>query len=322
MATEIKIPAVGESVTEVQIGSWLKQEGTAVKQDEAVVTIESDKATVEINAPAAGVLSRVAKHDGDTAKVGEVIAYVDAAGAAAPAPVERGNGAAPAAVPAQNLQTEELPARPKTRVMPSAQRALSEHGLGVADVQPTGPGGRLLKEDVMRHLEHHHAEPAAPAAHAPAPAAAVKTDDAAKAKPRPPALRPDEEVVRMSPLRRTIAARLVEAQHNAALLTTFNEIDMSTLMALRKQHQETFQQRYTIKLGIMSFFVKAAVDALKLVPQVNAEVRGEEVIYRNYHDIGIAVGGGKGLVVPVLKDAAHMSFSQIERAIDDLGKRA
>jgi 2-oxoglutarate dehydrogenase E2 component (dihydrolipoamide succinyltransferase) len=342
MAIEIKVPAVGESVTEVEIGSWLKNEGAALKQDEAVVTIESDKATVEVNAPAAGVLVKMLKHPGESAAVGEVIGYIETAAKSTETKPEL----APAAAP--DVKTDEQP-RQKTRVMPSAQRVLAEHGLSVEEVAPTGPGGRLLKEDVLRHIEqrgdHSPASADTPrpeptekgiaktAAEVPHP---PETLPAPEAPPPPPppftAARPaakvisgfsqKEEVVRMSPMRRTIAARLVEAKQNAALLTTFNEIDMSAVMEIRKQHQEAFQKRYNIKLGIMSFFVKAAVDALKLVPQVNAEVRGEEIVYKNHYDIGVAVGGGKGLVVPVIRDADQMSFSQIERAIDDYGKRA
>ena len=372
MAIEIKVPAVGESVTEVEIGSWLKEEGAQLLQDEAVVTIESDKATVEVNAPAPGVLTRVLKHPGESAVVGEVIGYIDSAAKPAekkpepaqgqPPSAEKSQAAAPspaappaaAAAPAsQDGSTTGEPPRMKTRVMPSAQRVLAEHGLSVEEVAPTGPGGRLLKEDVLRHIEQlgdratapeNSAAPESQTPSSPAPAASATTRpapertaapapqmsarlDAPKAAARPGSkstagLSQREEIVRMTPMRRTIAARLVEAKQNAALLTTFNEIDMSAMMDLRRHHQESFQKRYNIKLGIMSFFVKAAVDALKLVPQVNAEIRGDEIVYKNHYDIGVAVGGGKGLVVPVIRDADQMSFSQIERAISDFGVRA
>jgi len=345
MATEIKIPAVGESITEVQIGTWLKKEGDAIKLDEPLVTVESDKATVEVNAPVAGFLSKVAKHDGDPAIVGEVIAYVEAApGAVDSKSTEVKPAPAATVAPASRIEAdgaaESSGMRPKTRIMPSAQRAMAEHGVRPDEVTPTGPGGRLLKEDVMRFVEgggNHDTHPAVheepPAAQqspvqvaARAPESPARTATAnipvVKAPAAPAAVRADEEIVRMSPMRRTIAARLVEAQQTAALLTTFNEIDMSALMAMRKKHQEAFQQRYGIKLGLMSFFVKATVDALKLVPQINAEVRGDSIVFRNHYDVGVAVGGGKGLVVPVLRDAEHMSFSQIERTIADFGKRA
>jgi 2-oxoglutarate dehydrogenase E2 component (dihydrolipoamide succinyltransferase) len=268
MSIELKVPQVGESITEVQIGDWLVPEGQSVAKEDAVVVIETDKVTVELPAPAAGKVSKVLKKKGEKARVGEVIGYLE-------------NGQA-------------APKEKEPKVMPSARRALHEAGLSPAEVRPSGPGGRIVKEDVVR-------TPAAPSA---------------------PAAEREEEVVPMTPLRKRIAERLVQAQSTAALLTTFNEIDMSAVNALRKEHQDAFQKRYGIKLGFMSFFVKAAVDALKLVPQVNAEIRGENVVYRNYFDIGVAVGGGKGLVVPVLRGAERLSFAEIEVAIADLAKRA
>ncbi len=291
MPTEIKIPAVGESVSEVQIGSWLKREGEPVKQDEPVVTIESEKATVEVNAPTAGVLTHVSKKDGDAAKVGEVIAVVEQ---------QQRNDTTHQQAPKPPEQKEEQPAA--TRKASATAAPPPNRGMGGAppqSVKPEAPQETGKAEKTNAQTVQ--------------PVNALHGRDAHAAK---------EEVVRMTPLRRTIAARMVEAQKTAALLTTFNEIDMSALMGLRRKHQDAFQKRYKIKLGIMSFFVKAAIDALKLVPQVNAEVRGEEIVYRNHYDIGIAVAGGKGLVVPVLRDAEHMSFSQIERAIDDFARRA
>ena len=295
MAIELKVPSVGESITEVQIGDWLVSEGGSVEKEGAVVVIETDKVTVELPAPAAGTVTRVLKKKGEKAQVGEVIGYLEngAPGAKAPPESEK---APPKAEPPAPMPSKSKPA-PSTsepRVMPSARRVMHEKGLKPEEVQPTGPGGRIVKADAQ-------------AASKPAPAAAGSRE---------------EEVVPMTPLRRRIAERLVQAQSTAALLTTFNEIDMSAVNALRKEHQEPFQKRYGIKLGFMSFFVKAAIDALKLVPQMNAEIRGENIVYKNYHDIGVAVGGGKGLVVPVLRDADHLSFAEIEIAIADLAKRA
>jgi 2-oxoglutarate dehydrogenase E2 component (dihydrolipoamide succinyltransferase) len=284
MSIELRVPQVGESITEVQIGDWLVPEGQSVAKEEAIVVIETDKVTVELPAPASGTVSKVLKKKGEKARVGEVIGYLENGQAPTKvkkeAPVEVKKSA-----PAKKVESQSEP-----RVMPSARRALHEAGLTPAEVKPSGPGGRILKEDVVR--------------------ASAPAGDR------------EEEVVPMTPLRKRIAERLVQAKATAALLTTFNEIDMSAVSALRKEHQEAFQQRYGIKLGFMSFFVKAAIDALKLVPQVNAEVRGENIVYKNYFDIGVAVGGGKGLVVPILRNAERLSFAEVEVAIADLAKRA
>ncbi len=299
MAIELKVPAVGESITEVMIGEWLKAEGDWVAEDEPVVVIETDKVNVELPAPSSGMLEKILKKEGEDAEVGDVVGLMKAAekpaGGAEPAAAQ---AAAPAAAPAASGG--------EARVMPAAQRALAERGLEASQVKATGPGGRLLKEDVLRHST----PPTAPTPQAPAP------------EPAPATGSRHEEAVRMTPLRRKVAARLVEAQQTAALLTTFNEIDMSRVIALRKQYQESFVKKYGIKVGFMSFFVKAAVEALKEVPQVNAEVRGDEIVYRNYQDIGIAVGGGKGLVVPILRNTERMSFAGVEQAIADYATRA
>ena len=395
MAVELVIPQAGESITEVQVGEWLKGVGDHVERDESVVVIETEKAAMEIPAPAAGTLARIVKQQGEAAKPGDLIGLIAEAGEELPAGevppdeqpealrrAQEEEGQAPAGTeatrpfaaaegpaPAEALPraaeagrspapapTGEAPAREEPRVMPAAQRELAQRGLSAADVPATGPGGRLLKEDVVRHAEGRASAAEAaprppkavappdrgPAPRAPGPAAAA----AREGSPRPPeavaapavpagpeeapvALSPSagagsrqEEVVPMSLLRRRIAERLVEAQQNAALLTTFNEVDMSAVMALRKQHQPAFQERHGVKLGFMSFFVKAAVDALRRVPQVNAEIRGQDLVYHNYHDIGIAVGGGRGLVVPVLRNAERLSFSEIEKAIADFARRA
>ncbi len=306
MPVELKVPSVGESITEVQLGDWLKKPGELARADEGLVVIETDKVTVELPAPGAGAVVKTLKRKGDKALVGEVIGYFEVGAQPAPPPVK--GGAAPAA-PASAPAPAPAAAKGEKVVMPAAARELAQRGLSAAEVAASGPGGRLLKEDVQRHAPAKAAAPAAPAATAaPAPA-------------RPAGAR-SEEVVPMTPMRKRIAERLVQAQSTAAILTTFNEIDMSEVMALRKAHQERFVERHKTKLGFMSFFVKASIEALKEIPQVNAEVRGTDIVYRHFFDIGIAVGGGKGLVVPILRNAETMGFADIERAIGELGKKA
>ncbi|HTQ05248.1 MAG TPA: 2-oxoglutarate dehydrogenase complex dihydrolipoyllysine-residue succinyltransferase [Polyangiaceae bacterium] len=322
MAIELRVPPVGESVTEVQIGEWLKGEGQRVQRDETVVKIETDKVTVDLPAPVAGVIRQVKLKQGQTAAVGDVIGILDEAAAEEPRPAAAApapstppsststpastNPPASAPPPSDQAARDSIPPQGFARVMPSARRALKERGLKEADVEPSGPGGRLLKEDVLRHEEVPRAPAPVPALRAPVPA---PVSDA-------------EEIVAMSPFRRRVAERLLQAQSQAALLSTFNEIDMTAVMALRKQHQDAFSEKYKIKLGFMSFFVKAAIDALKLIPAVNAEIRGTDIVYKNHYDIGVAVGGGKGLAVPVLRDADRLSFAEVELAIADFGKRA
>lgn len=305
MQIELKVPEVGESITEVEIGGWLKAAGEPVRKDEPIVTLESEKATVELPAPDSGILARMLKKKGDVAKVGEVIGVLERDGQpAAPQkpPEAKPQPASPPPPPAQPEAKQ-----PEPRVMPAAQIAMQERGLRPEQVKGTGPGGRILKEDVLR-------QPAAAPETPPAPAPASQL-------PAAPAGR-EEEVVPMSRLRRTVAERLVEAQHSAALLTTFNELDMSAVIALRKQYGESFQQKYQVKLGFMSFFVKACIDGLKQFPAINAQVRDNNIVYHNYYDVGIAVGGGKGLVVPILRNAERLSFAEIEVAIGDFARRA
>jgi 2-oxoglutarate dehydrogenase E2 component (dihydrolipoamide succinyltransferase) len=345
MAVELRVPEVGESITEVQIGTWLKKEGDSVERDEALVEIESDKATLELPAPVAGTLAQVLKKKGETVKVGDLIATIgegdgkpsarQAAGAkaaapaqsVAPAPAATKPDAAPAKPAAQAPNPAPAPApsmpRPSApppsaappRVMPSARRVAEQQGVDATQVAGTGPGGRVLKENVMEHLTRK------PVPGAPKPAA---RDAGASAPPwTPPATDGRiEEAVPMSPMRLRIAERLKDAQNTAALLTTFNEIDMSGVIAVREELREAFAERFGVKLGFMSFFVKAAIDALMHFPQVNAEIRDKEIVYRNYYDLGIAVGGGKGLVVPVLRSAETLSFAEIELRIADFGARA
>jgi len=308
---ELKVPEVGESISEVEIGTWFKNEGDAVQKDEKLVEIETDKVTVELPAPSSGVLGKILRQKGESASVGDVIGRLDEGAAAKPANAAKAEKAEKAEKPVPKaVAPPQAAEKAAARVMPAARRLLEENGLAADEVEASGPGGRLLKEDVLRHLEKGPATPAAK----PQPAATKPTPSTVAGR--------EEEVVPMSTLRRRVAERLLDAQRNAAILTTFNEIDMSAVQALRYQHQEAFQKRYGVKLGFMSFFVKAAVDALKLVPEVNAEVRGTDVVYRNYFDVGVAVGGGRGLVVPILRNAERMSFAEIETTIHDFAVRA
>jgi 2-oxoglutarate dehydrogenase E2 component (dihydrolipoamide succinyltransferase) len=264
MAVELIVPSVGESITEVEIGDWLKSEGESVDQDEPVVVIETEKASIELPAPTTGTITSTLKQKGQKAAVGDVIGYME----------PNGGGA-----------RKQKPAR--TEAPPPARSAAPSPAPSPPEQKKPEP------------------EPEAKASPAAAPAQGGR----------------EEQIVPMTPIRRRIAERLVEAQKTAALLTTFNQVDMSSVTALRRQHQEAFQARYGIKLGFMSFFVKASIEALKQIPQINAEVRGHDIVYRNYYDIGIAVGGGKGLVVPVLRNAERMSFAEIEKAIADFAQR-
>ena len=326
MATELTIPSAGESITEVMVVEWRVNEGGYVEQDAPVVEIETDKASMEVPAPVSGTLTKQLKAAGDTANVGEVIATFEPgekpaetgkqrkqgngrerASAGKPAAEkQQAAGTSGGAPPAAETQTATAPAH----VMPAAQRLLDEHQLSAGDVRATGPGGRLLKEDVLRHIEAGNGEPSQAAGAVPA------------TRPMPAASARGEEVVPMSMLRRRIAERLVEAQQQAALLTTFNEVDMSAVMGLRKKLQDQFTSKYGIKLGFMSFFVKASIDALQEYPAVNAEVRGTDIVYKNYYDIGVAVGTDKGLVVPIVRHAERLSFAEVEQTIADLATRA
>jgi len=354
MSVEIKVPESGESVAEVEIGKWHKAEGDRVAEDEIVAELETDKANFDLPAPVSGTLTRIMKGEGETVAPGEAIGVIEPGerpekgkpdgeevGAKEQAREDPAAGEDPAAreKPArEGPATREKPAREEPteptgsdelgatresetqmrtgepvgmgieeqgQVMPSARRLMAEHGLGPADVRGTGPGGRVLKEDVLRHLD------------------AAKHPEEARGQAAPAAReRRQEDAVRMTLIRRRIAARLVEAQQTAALLTTFNEADLSQVLALRAEYGDTFQDRHDARLGFTSFFVKAAVDALKRFPVLNARTRGEEIVYRDYYDIGVAVASERGLVVPVLRDADRMSFAEIEHAVADFARRA
>jgi len=312
--TEIRVPTLGESVTEATIGKWFKKAGDAVAVDEPLVELETDKVTIEVPAPAAGVLAEIAAKDGDTVAVGALLGQIkDGAGAPKAAAAQ----AAPP--PAAAKPVQPAPATPKPSpaadapLAPSVRRLSAESGVDVANVPGTGKDGRVTKGDMLAAIERAAAAPtpvAQPASavqvRAPSPA-----DDAAR-----------EERVKMTRLRQTIARRLKEAQNTAAMLTTFNEVDMSHVMALRNQYKELFEKKHGVKLGFMGFFVRACVQALKEIPAVNAEIDGADLIYKNYYHIGVAVGTDKGLVVPVVRDCDLKSLAEIEKEIAGFGRRA
>jgi 2-oxoglutarate dehydrogenase E2 component (dihydrolipoamide succinyltransferase) len=328
MALELKVPEMGESVVEATIARWMKQEGDAVKAGEPVVELETDKVNVEVPAEADGILSRIVHGAGDDVKIGDVLAVIDEAGAGGRTDGAAAQAAAPAATPAAEssdplTEPAEPPARDESeegeRVTPVAKRLAAEHGVDLAAVSPSQPGGRVTKQDVESYLQAKQPAPPAPT---PRPAAPPPAPEPAARPPAPAADARGETRQRMSRRRRTIAERLVQAQQTAAMLTTFNEIDMSAVMELRKRRNEQFEKRHGIKVGFMSFFVKASIGALKAFPALNAEIQGDEIVYKHYYDIGIAVGAEEGLVVPVLRDADRMTFAAIEGAVKDLATKA
>ncbi|ATC33296.1 2-oxoglutarate dehydrogenase complex dihydrolipoyllysine-residue succinyltransferase [Caulobacter vibrioides] len=305
---DINTPALGESVTEATVARWTKKVGEAVKKDEILVELETDKVSLEVASPADGVLSAIGAAEGATVVPGTVLGVVaegataSAAPAAAPAP----KAEAPKPAPAPAAAPAPVAAAPAAApVSPAPARIAAESGLDLSKVAGTGKDGRVTKGDALAALEARAA--------APAPAAAASA---------PRALHEREERVKMTRLRQTIARRLKEAQNTAAMLTTFNEVDMSAVMALRAQYKDVFEKRHGVKLGFMSFFTKAVVAALKAIPDVNAEIDGQDIIYKNHYDIGVAVGTDKGLVVPVVRDADVLNLAEIEKTIGDLGKKA
>jgi 2-oxoglutarate dehydrogenase E2 component (dihydrolipoamide succinyltransferase) len=314
--TEIRVPTLGESVTEATIGKWFKQPGDPVAADEPLVELETEKVTIEVPAPAAGVLSEIVAKDGDTVAIGALLGQIDQ-GAGARAAASKSAEPENATPPAKAVSTP-APQVPKTAaaaipLAPSVRRLSAESGIAAESVPGTGPGGRVTKGDMLAAIERAAAAPTAIAQ----PAAAVQvrapspTDDAAR-----------EERVRMTKLRQTIAKRLKDAQNTAAMLTTFNEVDMSAVMALRNHYRDLFEKKHGVKLGFMGFFVRACVQALKEIPAVNAEIDGADLIYKNYYHIGIAVGTEKGLVVPVVRDCDAKSLGDIEKEIAGYGRRA
>ncbi|MFN7535427.1 MAG: 2-oxoglutarate dehydrogenase complex dihydrolipoyllysine-residue succinyltransferase [Brevundimonas sp.] len=312
-SVSLTVPTMGESVAEGTIGKWLKTAGDVVRKDELLVEIETDKVAVEVASPADGVLAEILADAGATVTPGQAIGRVSASGTAA-APAVAAPAPAPAAAPV-NMGSAQISGQ--IPLSPSVQRIVAENNLDPAAIQGSGKDGRILKGDALAAAA---AAPPSPRAAAPAPAPVAAPASAPMAAPR--AAGPREERVKMTRLRQTIARRLKESQNTAAQLTTFNEADMTAVMAVRAQYKDLFETRHGVKLGFMSFFVKAVVSALKELPAVNAEIDGTDIIYKNHYDIGVAVGTDKGLVVPVLRDADTLSLAQIEKGIADLGKAA
>jgi 2-oxoglutarate dehydrogenase E2 component (dihydrolipoamide succinyltransferase) len=295
MSIELKIPAVGESITEVQISEWLKSEGDLVKQDETIAVIDSEKATLDLPSPQNGKLVKILHQAGETVPVGAVVAHLEAVG-------ESGK-----------LKPEEPASKPEAK---------GADKLKAKTDQPESPEKSKTEKVETAEIENSKGDSEKPALERPKSGA----KSISKIETQTPAAKSssdrEEEIVPMTMLRRTVARRLVEAQQTTAMLTTFNEVDMSAVQALRKEHQAAFEKRYQVKLGLMSFFVKAVIDALKQFPQLNAEVRGNDIVYRNYFDIGVAIASERGLVVPVLRNAERLSFAELEKAIGDFARRA
>jgi 2-oxoglutarate dehydrogenase E2 component (dihydrolipoamide succinyltransferase) len=318
--TDIRVPTLGESVTEATVGKWFKQPGDAVAVDEPLVELETDKVTLEVPAPAAGVLSDVAVKEGATVAPGALLGQItDGTGAAAkPATASKpAAGAAempkPAAAPRELPKARELPTAGAMPVPPSVRKMAAESGVDPSTIAGTGMHGQVTKGDMMAAIERAAAQPT------------PVSSTAAQVQMRAPSSAHDaarEERVHMTRLRQTIARRLKDAQNTAAMLTTFNEVDMGAVMALRNQYKELFEKKHGVKLGFMGFFVRACIQGLKEIPAVNAEIDGTDIVYKNYYHIGVAVGTDKGLVVPVVRDADAMSLAQIEKTIADFGRRA
>ena len=311
MATEVTVPVLGESITEATVGEWLKQPGDPVKADEPIASLETDKVSVEVPSPVAGVMGQHAVQVGDTVQVGAMLATIEAGGgaaaapAAAPAPAV--TPAAPAPAAAAPAAAPEASSDSPAALSPSVRRAVLEYGLDPASITGTGKDGRITKEDVAA------AAAAKPAATAQAPAAAPAAAPAGGRK---------EERVKMTRLRQTIAKRLKEAQNTAAMLTTFNDVDMTAVIEARAKYKDLFEKKHGVRLGFMGFFVKAACMALKDIPGVNGSIEGDEIVYHDYADISVAVSAPNGLVVPVIRDADQLSVAGIEKTIGDFGKRA
>ena len=341
MSIEIKVPALGESITEATVGQWFKKAGEAVTADEPLVELETDKVTVEVPAPAAGVLSDIKVQQGTTVGIGAILGSIQEGAAAvagqatarpAPSPAAEAQRP-PAASPGPAMATPKpAPAAAPPQgnggvpPAPSAQKMMEERGLSSDDIQGTGRRGQILKEDVVaaarrspepRPEEPERAQPASttPMTTAPVPATQMRA-------PTAPSDAAREERVRMTRLRQTIARRLKDAQNIAAMLTTFNDVDMSAIMAVRNEYKDVFEKRHHVRLGFMGFFVKACIQALREVPAVNAEIDGQDIIYKNYYHIGVAVSTERGLVVPVIREADRMSLAEIEQTISDFGRRA
>ena len=311
MATEIRVPTLGESGSEETIAQWFKKPGEAIKADEPLVELETDKVTVEVPAPASGVLESIVVKEGETDGVNALLGYIAAGEGAAAAPAAKAEAPAPAAAPAAAAPAAAPAAPSSMPPAPAAGKLLAETGLSADQVAGSGKRGQVLKGDVLAAVAAGvSAAPAAAAAPA-AVRASVPADDEAR-----------EERVRMTKLRQTIARRLKDAQNTAAMLTTYHEVDMGPVMELRSAYKDVFEKKHGVKLGFMGFFVKAAVQALKEIPSVNAEIDGTDIIYKNYYHIGVAVGTDKGLVVPVVRDADELSIAGVEKKIGEFGRKA
>ncbi|HEU5349120.1 MAG TPA: 2-oxoglutarate dehydrogenase complex dihydrolipoyllysine-residue succinyltransferase [Ktedonobacterales bacterium] len=336
MSTEITVPQLGESIVEATVGQWRKAEGDAVTAGEPLVELETDKVNVEVSSPGDGVLASIIKHEGDTVAVGEVLAQVSAKAQSEgrPAPAASNGSAAKAKqAPARDTAPVTEPELTNgSRATPLARRIAAERHVDLQEISGTGAGGKITQDDVEAYLVGHES----PAEAVAAPRASVAPVTPPTPLPMPPTPGPArlaptmplvgeprrEERVRMSRRRQTIATRLLEAQHNAAMLTTFNEVDMSAVMEVRKRRRDAFKERYNVSLGYMSFFTKAVIGALKAFPRLNAEIQGDEMVLKHYYDIGIAVGVEEGLVVPVVRDADRLSFAEIERQIAVFAEKA
>jgi len=316
MSTEVKVPTLGESVTEATVGEWLKQPGDAVALDEPIASLETDKVAVEVPSPVAGVMGQQVVAAGDTVAVGAVIATIEAGSGKAAAPAAPASAPAPAAkaeaaVPAPAATASEETGDGVTTLSPAVRRLVLEHGVDPSKIKGSGKDGRLTKEDVLAAANN---APEVPAAAAPAPVAAAPAASGAPGR--------REERVKMTRMRQTIAKRLKSAQETAAMLTTFNDVDMSAVMATRDKYRESFEKKHGVRLGFMSFFTKAVALAAHDIPAVNARIDGDEIVYFDYLDVSVAVSAPNGLVVPVVRNADSLSFAEIEKAIADLGKRA
>jgi 2-oxoglutarate dehydrogenase E2 component (dihydrolipoamide succinyltransferase) len=323
MATEIKVPTLGESVTEATVARWLKKVGDSVAMDDPLVELETDKVTLEVNAPAAGTLAEIAVQEGGNVAVGALLGRIGegaAKGAAPakpqPAAAEPSESKAPAPAAKGPAPATSSNVAVLDRSGPAVRKLVEENKLDPAKIPASGKDGRLTKGDVLTQLERGAAPAAATAGAKPA----AQPQPMAPRPPREPGAR--EERVRMTRLRRRIAERLKEAQNNAAMLTTFNEVDMTEVMALRERYRDSFEKKHGVRLGFMSLFVKACIVGLKEIPAVNAEIDGDDLIYKNHYDIGVAVGTEQGLVVPVVRDADRLGFAEIEKTIAELGRRA
>ena len=311
MATEIRVPTLGESVSEATIGKWFKKVGDSIAADEPLVELETDKVTIEVPAPAAGTLSEITAKEGDSVEPGALLGMIGGAGAAASAPAAASQAETPKAEPAKAAAPAAAAAATSMPAAPSAAKAAAEAGISTDQIAGSGKRGQVLKGDVLDAIAKGVTAPAAPAA---APVAARAPSNEADSV--------REERVRMTKLRQTIARRLKDAQNTAAMLTTFNEVDMKPVMDLRAKYKDLFEKKHGVKLGFMGFFTKAVTHALKEIPAVNAEIDGTDIIYKNFCHIGVAVGTDKGLVVPVVRDAHQMSISEIEKEIGRLGAAA